>query len=141
MTANTLQYTYQRWIDALNKHDISIIDALYSLDFIEHNSGPDQPKGQNYLSYMKTAFERTFTNIPDYQIQLLNSVVDEAKGQLAFYQVITGTHSGTIMNTPATGKPIRLLESGIVRIENGLFVERWLLQDRFSLVQQIGAKL
>ena len=139
MTDNALLAVYQQWIDALNAHDPSIIDRLYSPDFVEHNPPASLPTDADYLQLLKSGFERMFSNVPDYRIELLNSVVQG--DQVAFYQVITGTHQGTIMNTPATGNAIRLLESGIVRIENGLFVERWLLQDRLGLAQQIGAQV
>lgn len=129
---------YQQWLDALNAQDISIIDRLYTDDFIEHNAPGGLPVGPDYLDLLKAGFERMFQSVPDYKIEALDLISDGDK--VAFVQVITGTHQGTIMNTPGTGKPIRLLEAGIVRIADDRFAERWLLQDRFGLMQQIGAK-
>lgn len=50
-----------------------------------------------------------------------------------------GTHLGTFLGIPPTGRPVRFMVMGLDRIIDGVVVEHWALPDWMSLLQQIGA--
>jgi steroid delta-isomerase-like uncharacterized protein len=50
----------------------------------------------------------------------------------------TGTHSGQLMEIPATGKQIETKAMGIFSISDGKIVESWVASDQMSLMQQLG---
>lgn len=131
-----LQALYTRWIEALNNHDLETVIAMHSPNFIDH-SGTNL-SGTDYIDYARQGFARTWQNLPDYRVEVIQLVVADDK--IAFYQTLNGTHSGEMMGVAATHKTVRILESGIVRVDldAGQFLERWLLLDRFGLMQQIG---
>ncbi len=49
-----------------------------------------------------------------------------------------GTHSGSYMGVPGTGKVYDWSGLTIDRFEDGKIVERWVNIDRFTLLQQVG---
>lgn len=49
-----------------------------------------------------------------------------------------GTHKGELAGIPATGKQVTIEQIGIFRLVGGKIVERWVISDRQSLIQQLG---
>lgn len=50
----------------------------------------------------------------------------------------SGTHKGTFLNIPATGKQATWTEIQFFRIKGGKVVEHWVDVDIFSWFQQLG---
>lgn len=51
----------------------------------------------------------------------------------------TGTHKGTLMKIPPTGRRVTIEGIGIFRISGGKIVEAWYATDRMGLMLQLGA--
>ena len=69
-------------------------------------------------------------------------VVEDSVGEgdrVAMRFAISGTHTGTFMGIPATGKPIHVTASGIFRVVDGKATDNWVNFDALGLLQQIGA--
>jgi predicted ester cyclase len=49
-----------------------------------------------------------------------------------------GTHSGTYMNIPATGKHVEWIELGIIKMKDGKMVESWFRPDEVGLCKQLA---
>jgi predicted ester cyclase len=61
---------------------------------------------------------------------------DRVAGRLS----LKGTHDGTLLGTPATGKPVDVGVMVIARFDaDGKWVEDWACWDQLGLLQQIGA--
>lgn len=129
---------YLAWVDGLNRHDLSVVERFHNENFINHSGAVGSPQGRDYIEFMKQGFIRTWNNIEGYRIDIIQLVVEGDK--VAFYQTLNGTHRGEIMGVAGTGNAISVVEAGLVRIVGDQFVERWLLLDRFGLMQQIGGK-
>ncbi len=54
---------------------------------------------------------------------------------------IRGTHKGSFLNIPPTGKSVMIWGLDIIRIEDGKFVEHWGGPDTFDILRQIGATI
>jgi predicted ester cyclase len=52
---------------------------------------------------------------------------------------MTGTHTGTFMGIPASGRKVDFTGMYVARIEKGKIVEHWSEEDALSLMRQIGA--
>lgn len=50
----------------------------------------------------------------------------------------TGTHKGSLMGVPATGKDVAVSGVTIDRIDNGKIVEAWSNWDTLGMLQQLG---
>jgi predicted ester cyclase len=53
----------------------------------------------------------------------------------------SGTHQGTLMGIPPTGKQVRVPAILIARLVNGKFVEGWINYDGLGMLQQPGVVL
>ena len=50
----------------------------------------------------------------------------------------SGTHKGTYMNIPATGKKVSWLELGIIKMKDGKMVESWYRPDEVGLCKELA---
>lgn len=73
---------------------------------------------------------------PDLSI-VLEEIFDAGES-VAYRFRATGTHLGAFLGFTPTGRSIRIEGLGIDRIEDGLFIERWIQFDSFGLLQQLG---
>jgi steroid delta-isomerase-like uncharacterized protein len=72
----------------------------------------------------------------------INVVVEDAFGardKVAARWSATMTHQGDHLGIAATGKPVRITGTTIVRLRNGQIIEAWDNWDQMALMQQIGA--
>ena len=73
---------------------------------------------------------------PDYQ-----TMIDEliAEGDQVVARItMHGTHTGSFMGIPATGRYVEFTGIYIARLANGKIVEHWGEEDGVSLLAQLG---
>ena len=116
-----------------NQGNTAVFDELFAADYLGHSpSGPIHgPEGfKQYYATYRTAFPDTHLAIED-MIAEGDKVVTRWTG--------TGTHQGTLMGIPPSGKRVTITGISIVRIANGKSVEDWANFDTLGMLQQIGA--
>lgn len=72
----------------------------------------------------------------------IRTVIEDAFGagdKVVVRWSATMTHRGGDLGVPATGKPVRITGTSIVRIQNGQVVEGWDNWDQMAMLEQIGA--
>ena len=72
----------------------------------------------------------------DFKIAVDQLVADDDKVAIAY--TLTGTHQGSFLGVPATGKWIKARGGQIGRFSNGKLVERWGSSDQLGNLNQIG---
>jgi predicted ester cyclase len=77
------------------------------------------------------------TGFPDLQIAV-NDVVSRGDKVWA-WATFTGTHKGSFMNIPATGKRVSFEALDVVRLSGGKAIEHWGVTDNMGLLTQLGA--
>ena len=123
-----------RFYDLFNTGDVSLIDRVLATDWIEYPpSAPNQASGREGFKPIIIGFRKTF---PDVRFEVKDVVAEGDR--VVVRSVIHGTHQGQYMQFPATGKTIAIDATDIHRIENGVIVETWHIEDRLGLLQQIG---
>lgn len=104
---------------ALHQGDMTIIDQLFSLDFIDHST-PDQPPGPAGVKDYFLAIRRGF---PDIQVTLEDAI---AEGDRVVARTTwRGTHLGTYEGIPPTGQTRTRTLIQIFRVVDGLIREEW----------------
>jgi steroid delta-isomerase-like uncharacterized protein len=73
---------------------------------------------------------------PDWK-QTVEDIVAEGDN-IAVRTFFTGTHQGTFLGIPPTGKKVAMKGIVIYKMKNGKLVEGWSVSDMFTLMQQIG---
>ena len=119
--------------EVLNKGNMQAVDELIAPNFVEHNPFPGQAPGVEGLKQAMVALRQAF---PDLHVTVDEMLSDGDK--VVIRSTMKGTHKGTFMNIPATGKQINVEGIDIVRISNGRAVEHWGVTDNLTMMQQLG---
>jgi steroid delta-isomerase-like uncharacterized protein len=120
--------------EVFNKGNMKAVDEFMSADFVEHDPFPGQGPGLQGLKQGLASFRQAF---PDLHIGIDDMIADGEK--VVIRSTMKGTHKGTFMNLPPTGKQISVEGIDIVRMSGGKAVEHWGLLDALTMMQQLGA--
>ncbi len=116
-----------------NQHNLAAIDELYSPDFVDHSASP----GQNGIEGTKEFFTMMFAAFPDMHFAILQQVAEG--DQVMTHKTFHGTHQGTFLGIPASGKQVSVEVMDILTIRAGKITDHWTVADFLSMLQQIGA--
>jgi steroid delta-isomerase-like uncharacterized protein len=121
---------------AINSGNLSEFKHLMSPDVIDHDPAPTQAPGPEGFIGFFTELREAF---PDLQIDVEHAVEDENNISIAY--TITGTHRGSFMGIPPTGREITARGMQITRFVDSKIVERWGSSDQLGILQQLGASV
>ena len=128
--------TYRRWFDeGCSRGYVDLADELYSPDYVSHSLPPELPPNREGLK----AFIRALREgIPDLDCPVEDLVADGNRVAGRFW--LRGTHAGTLLGVPASGRRIEVGVMVIARFDDaGRWIEDWNCWDQLGLLQQIGA--
>ena len=118
-----------------NQGNLDVVDEIFSIDFVEHRSGPDihGPEGVKQLA---TMYSIAF---PDLKYTIEDQIAEGDK--VVCRWTATGTHKGELMGIPPTGAQVTSTGIDIFRITDGQIVELWVNVDELGTMQQLGMEL
>ena len=124
-----LVVTYNK--EVIEKGNMEVLKQIASPDFINHSAPQGMPSGLDGMEYF-------FANIlhaafSDIEVSVEDMVADEHK--VATCKVISGTHTGTLMDIAPTGKKVTINVIDILSITDGKINAHW-GQNNFSEVVQ-----
>jgi len=122
----------RRWIEAVNQRNLAVLDELCVPDFVYHNAS----QTMQGLEAFKQALSMYLTAIPDLHLTLEDVIAEGDR--VVSRQTYRGTHQGTLMGIPPTGKQITLTGIAISRFASGKVIEQWANNDDLGLLQQLG---
>jgi steroid delta-isomerase-like uncharacterized protein len=127
--------TVRRFYDLINAGDIDKFGELLADDFIEHEVTPGlAPTKEGVLDF----FRMNRAAFPDMRMDVEDVVANGEK--VVVRARITGTHRGSFMDMPATGKSVDVQLIDIMRFgQDGLAHEHWGVMDALAMMQQLGA--
>jgi steroid delta-isomerase-like uncharacterized protein len=122
--------------EVMNHHRVDAADALITPDRPDHdpNLPPEFTEGRAGFKRLFTMFIEAF---PDLSFENEHMV---AEGDLvAAHNQMRGTHRGSFMGIPPTGKRFSVYASDVCRFtDTGLIAEHWGVFDLGSMMQQLG---
>ena len=119
--------------EGLHKKNLGIMDELISPNFVNHSAPAGIPPTRDgYRQYV----EVLLASFPDIHLDI-EDLISEGDKVVVRYTV-RGTHQGSFMGLPPSGKQFSFTGIGIQRIVDGKFVERWEQADTLGLLQQLG---
>lgn len=124
----------RRFYAAFNARNLDALDDVMAADAVDYNPIPDQPAG---LAGVKVALASFYDAFSDIQIEVEQILI--AGDYVIVRQVARGVHDGDFLGIPATGKPVEIRSHDIGRVEAGLIVEVWHVEDLLNTLFQIGA--
>lgn len=112
-------------------HNWDAVAQIVAPDYVCH---PEDARGPDGLRELVEGYHAAISDLKvtiDHQFTQGDHVASRYR--------ITGTHTGDLMGTPATGRPVEFSGVTISRCEGGRIVEEWEIVDMLSLLGQIGA--
>lgn len=126
----------QLYEEIFNKGNVELANKLVAPTAVNHDPTlppgiPDGPEGlKSAVAMLRGAF-------PDSQHTIEDLIAEGDKVVVRLTH--SGTHQGTYMGLPPTGKRIALSSIHIYRFAGGELVEAWTNRDDLGLMQQLGA--
>lgn len=129
------QVAYRFYDELWNKGNYAAAAELLHPDHFDHTLPPlpGLPQGRDGVLQLMRTFRAAFPDL----VMSVDTVIGE--GDLVG-EVLTlrGTHTGSFVGIPPTGKSIEIRSVNICRIEDGLVRERWGASDDLGLLRQLG---
>ena len=107
-------------------------DAYFDPGYVLH-VGQVEIRGISALKDMVQGIRAAF---PDVRITI-EKILSEGD-LVAYHHQARGTHLGPYAGHPATGRPFAMRVTGIARVVDGRWVERWESWDEPGLMRQLG---
>lgn len=121
---------YCRFVDEVyNGGTMAMVDSLVAKDFVMNGTSMTREEIKQSIGALRTGF-------PDLHVDV-ESLVGEGD-EIAARVVIRGTHKGTYLGTPRTGKSIVLNSLVLYRVRDGMLAKRWSGPDDLELRRQLG---
>lgn len=119
---------------AMSDGDYSRLNEIFSQDAISS----DRVKSPNTSgpAGVKELVENLRRGFPDMKTKIHYQMTDEDK--VATCWSMTGTHSGTFMGIPPTGRSVSTSAMSVDRVSNGKVVEYTTFRDDLGLMEQIN---
>jgi predicted ester cyclase len=124
----------RRFIDeVINGGQLDLVDALWSEDLAWHGGSLGEIHGlASYKAFLRAAAEGAFSGM-----HLTVHDVVAADGKVAVRFTNSGTHTGTFMGAPATGKRAESWSGGHTVVA-GKITEAWFGEDVLGMTLQLG---
>ena len=122
--------------EPFNTGDTSIYDTILAEDWADHPLAPGQQPGRAGFAPIVAGFREVFSDL-----SITNDDVLVAGDKVAVRSTGRGTHQGTLLGIPPTGKQVEFMAIDIHRIENGQIAESWHIEDYLSVIFQLGATI
>ena len=120
--------------EAWNTGNLAVVDETFAADFVDHDAPPGLPGGLEgsrlLIGMYRTVFPDLHATVED-QLSEGDRVVTRWSA--------TGTHQGSLLGIPGTGRPVSFGGITINRVVDGRIVEMWSGVDQMGMLQQIGA--
>lgn len=124
----------ERFWDAFNKRDATLLDELFSEDFVNHAALPGTPPGPAGQAQL---MERLWTAFPDARFEIEHLMHDA--DTVACIGTMSGTHEGEILGVPGSGRRVAWRQCHLFTIANGRATSHWAIRDDLGLMRQMGA--
>ncbi len=124
----------QDLITAWNDHDADQVAACYAADFVGEDVAQAEPQHGPAEVRRLTAFY--FRAFPDLQVTVESLIVQGDQAVLVW--TWRGTHRGTFMRIPPTGRPVVVRGSTIFTLSGGLIRRAVRIWDVAGLLRAVG---
>jgi predicted ester cyclase len=126
---------YRRFADAFNRRAYDQLDEVMAVGFVDHHPGlVDVTSLAEYKKNLAAVIEALqMTATPEEVV---------GAGDQVFTRIrLTGRHVGTFLGVAPTGNDLDWYTHELWRVEGGVFVARWAVDDLVSVLGQMGVPL
>jgi predicted ester cyclase len=124
----------RRWVDEVfNQHCLNSVEHLKVGGYIDWNPYPNQ---QSALSGFKSVLAAFFDAFPDFRYEVAEELGES--DSIVCIGTWRGTHSGSLMGLPPTGKQLSGRRIDVVRISGDKMTERWGTGNELKMMELFG---
>lgn len=129
----------KRFVEELwNERRLDVADAIFAENCVTHQlqSGAPADAAPRGPQEIKEHVAGWIASLPDlrFSIEQMLSEGDRVVMQL----LMEGTHQGTWLGIPASGKKMQIMMFTVHRVVQGKIVEDWVLVEALGVFQQLG---
>ncbi|MBC7312043.1 MAG: ester cyclase [Rhizobium sp.] len=121
MAANIKEVVRRFNIEVIQKGNESEFRSLMAPDFVNHAAPQGAPNGPES---MWNSFQNTLRPALSNIIVTIHDQIAEGD-KVTTRKTISGVHTGTLFDVPATGRDVAISVIDIVRVEDGRYAEHW----------------
>jgi steroid delta-isomerase-like uncharacterized protein len=115
--------------EVVNGQRLDLLEDYFSPEYVNHK----MPGGREGT---KQLFVGLFDAFPDAQVSI--DSMCEAGDRVWVRITMRGTHLGTFMGIPSTGRTFAATTINELRLEDSKVVEEWGVTDTLAMMQQLG---
>jgi predicted ester cyclase len=134
MSVEANKAVIRRAVELFSRETLEEYVEVYHPEAKLHFLPPGMPQGR---AGARAYYGMYLGAFPDARVRI-DRIIGEGDLVAASF-TITGTHHGEFRGIPPTGRQVTVTGISILRVEQGLIVERWSEADFLGLLQQIGA--
>jgi C-1 hydroxylase len=114
--------------------EFDAVSDFYAADTVRHGGLQGSIQGRDALvGYL----EASLGGLSDIEVTELHCL--EEDDIVVFDYEMTATHSGPMLEVPATGNQVEMTNAALFRIDDGKIVDEWPRTDMLGLMDGIGA--
>jgi steroid delta-isomerase-like uncharacterized protein len=117
-----------------SRGNFDAFEELFADDFVDHTPQPHMIPNKDGVRGLYRALRAAF---PDFRAEIHWQAADAEL--VTTYKTYHGTHEGSFLGVPATGRKIHFETVDVMRVRNGKITEHWGVANLFAALQQLGA--
>ena len=126
------------YVEAWNTGNVDALDAIIDAG-VQRHASPTTATGATSLDELKQAITNIRVQFPDFHVSLDEEIYVAGKSVIRW--TVTGTHTGSTEEMPATGKAVSAPGSSVAHYAKGKLTEEWVYSDNQDFMQQLGFTL
>jgi steroid delta-isomerase-like uncharacterized protein len=134
MTREQARLLLRRHQDALNRHDIKALSALYDEHAVVESPMFDTVRGR---AAIERSFERLFELFPDYTIEMRDSLFIAEGERAAEFSAVTGTQTLELFGLPPTGQRVQYQAARLFTLADRLIVREQRVYDFRGVLERL----
>ena len=134
MSAEQNKANDRRVIEGLNQGSVAVFEEVAVPNYVGHESSTTMQGREAYKQFLSAYL----TAFPDLHFTIEDQVAEGDK--IATRITARGTHQGSLIGIPPTGKQITVTRLYITRYADGKAEESWLNFDALGMLQPIKRK-
>lgn len=134
MNRDDVRAILQRHLDALNRHDVAALTAMYADDAVLISPMFDAVRGRQAIA---ESFVRLFQVFPDYAVTVRDALFLADGNRAAEFSTVTGTHRVELYGLPPTGHEIEYHAARLFTLADGLIAHEQRVYDFAGVLERL----
>jgi steroid delta-isomerase-like uncharacterized protein len=131
MDKNRTDVVLRAWRAAWSEGDVEAFEQILAPGYVRHTKSGDEN-----IDALRRAIHDSRAAFPDLDTEILQSV--EEGDMVAIRWRSRGTHTGSFMAVPSTGRTVTVVGASFCRFADGLLAEEWVVWDPRELLSAMS---